>query len=125
MLGAAGDDARGFALVNKIRSLAPAPGARTALPKFGLSKVLAAHVLSDGPALAGPAGTSVSVAGWLLLRAADGWLALDEIGLPGRRTMRIGEFRAGHKLTEPETNRCVLERWLGENEARLLEYAAA
>ncbi len=120
-----GADMRDFALVNKIRSLAPTPGARADLPKFGLSKVLAGHILADGPPLDVPVGSCVAVRGWLLVRASDGWIALDEVVVPGRRAMRIADFRAGYRLTEPDIAQPVLERWLSENEARLLGYALA
>ncbi len=125
ILGAAGDDARAFALVNKIRSLAPAPGARIELPRYGLSKVFSGHVVADGPALETEPGDAVAIDGWLLVRASDGWVAIDEVGVPGRRAMGIAEFRAGNRLTGPENARPVLERWLRDNEDRLLEYVAA
>ena len=118
-LAAPGDDLRAFALVDKIRSLAPAPGARVDVPRFGRSKVLAGHTVLAGPPVDVPLGNCVAIDGWLLLRAADGWVALDEIGVPGRRAMRIADFRSGNKLTEPDNLRPVLERWLGENERRL------
>jgi methionyl-tRNA formyltransferase len=125
VLAAPGDDARAYALVDKIRSLAPQPGARIELPRFGLSKVLAGHVVAQGPPVSVPLGTAVAIDGWLLLRATDGWVAVDEVGVPGRRAMSIADFRAGNRLTEPENLRPDLERWLGANEDRLLAYVAA
>ena len=124
-LGAPGDDMRASALVNKIRSLAPQPGARVELPRFGVSKAFAGHVVGDGPSVAVLPGSCVAVDGWLLVRAADGWIALDAIGVPGRRAMSIVEFRAGNRLTEPDILRPDLERWLGDNELRLLAHVAA
>lgn len=125
VLCAPGDDTRASAIVNKIRSLAPQPGARVELPRFGVSKVLAGHVVAEGPPVAMPPGSCVAIDGWLLLRAADGWVAIDEIGVPGRRAMSIAEFRAGNRLTEPDILRPDLERWLGDNERRLLAHVAA
>ena len=125
VLGAPGDDPRASAMVNKIRSLSPQPGARAVLPRFGVSKVLAGHVVAQGPPVAASPGNCVAIDGWLLLRAADAWVAIDEIGVPGRRAMSIADFRAGNRLTEPDILRPDLERWLGDNEARLLAHAAA
>jgi methionyl-tRNA formyltransferase len=124
-LAAPGDDLRAFAVVDKIRSLSPAPGARLDLPRFGRSKVLAGHAVFDGPPVEVALGTCVAIDGWLLLRALDGWVAIDELGVPGRRAMPIADFRSGNRLTEPDNLRPVLERWLGENETRLAQYARA
>jgi methionyl-tRNA formyltransferase len=125
VLAAPGDDMRARALVDKIRSLAPQPGARIELPHFGVSKVLAGHVVAPGPPVAVPLGTAVAIDGWLFVRATDGWVAVDEVGVPGRRAMSIADFRAGNRLTEPDNLRPDLERWLGANEDRLLAYVAA
>lgn len=113
------------ALVDKIRSLAPAPAARLDVPRFGLAKVLAGHAVVPGPSADVSSGSCVAIDGWLLVRAADGWVAIDEIGVPGRRTMAIADFRAGNRFTEPEHLRPVLEAWLRENEDRLRDYVAA
>ncbi len=125
VLCAPGDDPRASAIVNKIRSLAPQPGARVELPRFGSSKVLAGHVVVEGPPVATSLGSCVAIDGWLLVRAADGWVAIDEVGVPGRRAMSISDFRAGNRLTEPDILRPDLERWLGDNEDRLLAHVAA
>ena len=113
------------ALVDKIRSLSPAPGARVELPRFGLSKVLTGHVVAAGPPVDVIVGACIAIAGWLLVRAADGWVALDAVGVPGRRAMSIADFRAGNRFTEPDNLRPGLEAWLRENEDLLSDYVAA
>ena len=89
----------------KIRSLDPVPGAFTYLegqrirvysPRFVDTSKLDQ---TPGPCTDSSPGTVVGVTGNLLLVATgDGILGLEEIHLPGKKRMKIGEFLRGHTL---------------------------
>jgi len=94
-------------LVDFIRSLAPAPGARLALPAIlgpgEMLKVSAGHALAraDGPDVdpsrllePGSHGTAIA-AGTILIAASDGWVAVDRLTPPGRREMSAREYGGG------------------------------
>jgi methionyl-tRNA formyltransferase len=90
-------------LVNFIRSAAPKarePGGGADACVASLSmKILAAHALAEGPPIACPVRQGVIVEGWILIRATDGWVAVDELREPGSRAVSIREFRNGYKET--------------------------
>jgi methionyl-tRNA formyltransferase len=81
---------------NFIRGLSPYPAAWTRLGDK-LCKIYLAHAANDDNAAApGQYRTD----GKLLLhfRTADGWLAIDELQLEGKKRMMAGEFLRGNKL---------------------------
>ncbi len=79
-------------IVDLVRSLAPAPAARAVVGGIAI-KVLAAHA-SDAVQPA-PAGTVGAVEGdALLVRAADGWVALDRVVPPNRGATSGAAFAA-------------------------------
>lgn len=97
--------------VDRIRSLAPAPGAKlspdlkpvigtTPLPEF---KILRAHASTDSPLAEGrdvPSGTVVANRGYLYLRANDAWVVLDEILPAGKNAMSIDAWANGRRIDE-------------------------
>lgn len=98
-------------IVNRVRALAPKPGARfiaalrpavgaTPLPPF---KVLRAHVSRLSPLADGrdvPSGTVVAHAGFLYVRASDAWVVIDDLLPAGKSAMPIGAFANGHRVDE-------------------------
>jgi len=97
--------------VNRIRSLAPAPGAQligglrpavgtTLLPPL---KILRAHVSRESPLADGrdvPSGTVVAHRGFLYVRANDAWIVVDEVLPAGKGAMPIAAFAAGRRIDE-------------------------
>lgn len=91
-------------IVDKIRSLARDPGARAEVDlgeQAVTVKVLRAHPLPEGPSIPIPAGSGITKRGWVLIRALDGWVAVDELVIPGSRAMTIEQFRNGYDVTSP------------------------
>ncbi len=112
-------------LIDRVRSLAPKPGARIGVAGIaGDAHVLRAHDfggVADGPDVDVAVGTALIVNGWMLIRASDGWMAVDELVVPGRRAMTIGEFRRGYRLVAPTGESEKLAAWYAESgEAKLL-----
>ena len=104
-------------MVDLIRSLAPAPGARTreGFVPYGRAKILKAHVASDGPvippSMADP-GRIISVEGKLWIEATDGLVAVDEIVVPGGKPVTADEFRNGNRdRTGPAELLAVLRQY--------------
>ncbi|MDQ2907848.1 MAG: methionyl-tRNA formyltransferase [Candidatus Eremiobacteraeota bacterium] len=100
-------------LVDHIRAFAPDPGARIMLYPFhpAYTKILAAHALQDGPKVAIESGNAVMVKGWILIRASDGWVAVDRLGVPGRRPTTADAFRHGYPVTGPKPYDGALLDW--------------
>lgn len=117
-------------IVNAIRSLAPAPGARGRMgvardadgdaavdgelrATIAATKILEAHVLDvPGPRADVPFGEVVVAEGRLLLRADDGWVVADRIVLPGGKPMTAADLRNGRKsLTGPAHVAPALHAW--------------
>jgi methionyl-tRNA formyltransferase len=100
-------DAPARALVDRIRALAPKPGAQlpplvargdaAPLPAF---KILRAHALAATPDGVddAPAGTVAARAGWLFVRASDAWIAIDELVPAGRGAMTMDAFANGRRI---------------------------
>lgn len=106
-------------IVNKIRSWAPkAQESGGGIPEIfendgdeghGIAsismKILAARALPDGPPI--PVSRFMSPErwgvkgiifnGWILIRAIDGWVVVDELREQGGRAMSIRQFRSGHR----------------------------
>ncbi len=97
--------------IDRIRSLAPAPGAQlipglrpavgsTPLPAF---KILRAHISRESPLADGrdvPSGTVVAHRGFLYVRANDAWIVVDEVVPPGKNAMPIAAFANGRRIDE-------------------------
>jgi methionyl-tRNA formyltransferase len=102
-------EASARALVDRIRALAPKPGAHlpplvaraagsAPLPQL---KILAAHAVANAPdvdASAAPPGTVAARHGLLFVRATDGWIAIDEVVPAGRGPMTIESFANGRRV---------------------------
>jgi methionyl-tRNA formyltransferase len=106
-------------IVNKIRSWAPkAQESGGGVPEIfenndaegdavaSISmKLLAAHALPEGPSISlslfmSPERWGVKgiiFKGWILIRALDGWVVVDELREQGGRAMSIRQFRSGHR----------------------------
>jgi methionyl-tRNA formyltransferase len=97
--------------VDRIRSLAPKPGARltaglrpavgnTPLPAL---TILRAHASRQSPLADGrdlPSGTVVAARGYLYVRASDAWIVVDEVVPAGKSAMPIEAFAAGRRIDE-------------------------
>jgi methionyl-tRNA formyltransferase len=97
--------------VDRIRSLAPKPGAqliaglhpavgRTPLPAL---TILRAHESRQSPLADGrdlPSGTVVAARGYLYVRASDDWIVVDEVVPAGKPAMPIEAFAAGRRIDE-------------------------
>jgi methionyl-tRNA formyltransferase len=97
--------------VDRIRSLAPKPGAqliaglrpavgRTPLPAL---TILRAHASGQSPLADGrdvPSGTVVAARGYLYVRASDAWIVVDEVVPAGKSAMPIEAFAAGRRIDE-------------------------
>jgi methionyl-tRNA formyltransferase len=97
--------------VDRIRSLAPSPGAQligglrpavgeVPLPAF---KILRAHISNESPLADGrdvPSGTVVAYRGFLYVRANDAWLVIDEVVPAGKSAMPIAAFANGRRIDE-------------------------
>jgi methionyl-tRNA formyltransferase len=98
--------------VNFVRSLAPAPAARIAFASYESVKVFAAHVFDEaGPAVDAVPGAVVVAEGTILVRASDGWIAIDELALPGGNRVSAAAFRNGNKITYPHSDEDALRAW--------------
>ena len=99
------------AAVDRIRALAPKPGAQliaglrpavgtTPLPPF---TILRAHESRESPLADGrdvPSGTVVACRGYLYVRASDNWIVVDEVVPAGKSAMPIDAFAAGRRIDE-------------------------
>jgi methionyl-tRNA formyltransferase len=97
--------------VDRIRSLAPSPGAQligglrpavgtTPLPPF---KILRAHVSNESPLADGrdvPSGTVVAHRGFLYVRANDAWIVVDEVVPAGKTAMPMAAFANGRRIDD-------------------------
>jgi methionyl-tRNA formyltransferase len=81
---------------NFIRGLSPYPAAWTRLDDK-LCKIYQTHVVSDATS-AEPGQYRTDGKSLLQFRTADGWLAIDELQLEGKKRMLTGEFLRGNKL---------------------------
>jgi methionyl-tRNA formyltransferase len=81
---------------NFIRGLSPYPAAWTRLGDK-LCKIYLAHAADDAGAAA-PGEYRTDSKSLLHFRTADGWLAIDELQLEGKKRMTTGEFLRGNKL---------------------------
>lgn len=79
------------ALVNKVRAFNPWPGAFMTFQGQPL-KIHMAHAVSGGGA---PVGSRATLQKLPVVRAVDGWLALDQIQPAGKRSMPGRDFIAG------------------------------
>jgi methionyl-tRNA formyltransferase len=97
--------------IDRIRSLAPAPGAQligglrpvvgaVPLPAF---KILRAHISRESPLADGrdvPSGTVVAHRGFLYVRANDDWIVVDEVIPAGKPAMPIAAFANGRRIDD-------------------------
>lgn len=97
--------------VDRVRSLAPAPGAQligglrpavgaTPLPVF---KILRAHISRESPLSDGrdvPSGTVVAHRGFIYVRANDAWIVVDEVVPAGKPAMSMAAFANGRRIDE-------------------------
>jgi methionyl-tRNA formyltransferase len=97
--------------VDRIRALAPSPGAQligglrpvvgqTPLPAL---KILRAHVSNESPLADGrdlPSGTVVAYRGFLYLRANDAWIVVDEVVPAGKAAMPMAAFANGRRIDD-------------------------
>ncbi len=97
--------------IDRIRSLAPSPGAQligglrpvvgtTALPSF---KILRAHISHESPLADGrdvPSGTVVAHRGYLYVRANDAWIVVDEVVPAGKPAMPMKAFANGRRIDD-------------------------
>jgi len=92
-------------LVDRIRALAPKPGAQLpalaahdgAAP-FPPLKVLRAHAVASLPDGArAENGSVVMVRGYLFVRASDGWIAVDELVPAGKNAMTMEAYANGRR----------------------------
>lgn len=97
--------------VDRIRALAPAPGAQLIAglrPAVGTAplpflRILRAHVSRESPLADGrdvPSGTVVSHRGYLYLRANDEWVVVDEVVPAGKSAMPIAAFANGRRVDD-------------------------
>ncbi len=97
--------------VDRIRSLAPSPGAqllgglRPAVGTIPLPaiKILRAHISRESPLADGrdvPSGTVVAHRGYLYVRANDAWIVVDEVVPAGKAAMPIAAFANGRRIDE-------------------------
>ena len=102
-------DATAAQLVDRIRALAPKPGATftdvraaTGAPLPAL-KILRAHAIAELPVTGVPdvpGGSVVASNGRLFVRATDGWIAVDEVVPAGKRAMPIAAWANGSRLDD-------------------------
>lgn len=85
------------AVRNRVRALAPAPGAFT-MHGERLLKIYRVEVLERMPP--GPPGSVRLEGGTLLVSAADGMVALQEVQQEGKRRMSVGEFLRGYPVAD-------------------------
>jgi methionyl-tRNA formyltransferase len=98
--------------VNFVRSLAPAPAARISFATYESVKVFGAHVLDEpGPPLDTRPGVVVVAEGTILVRASDGWIAIDELAPPGGKRVPAAAFRNGNKINYPPKDQDALRAW--------------
>jgi methionyl-tRNA formyltransferase len=97
--------------VDRIRSLAPSPGAQliaglrpvvgdTPLPQL---KILRAHISQESPLADGrdvPSGTVVAHLGYLYVRANDAWIVVDEVVPAGKTAMTMAAFANGRRIDD-------------------------
>jgi len=111
-------DLKAKEIVDKIRSLAPAPAARmkSSMSFAGPVKVLKASVSSDAPLLPSGVidpGQPVLVRGRIWIEARDGMVRVDELVVPGSKPMSANQFKIGYPgLTGPEYLLPYLRRYL-------------
>jgi len=97
--------------IDRIRSLAPSPGAQligglrpavgtTPLPAL---KILRAHISYESPLADGrdvPSGTVVAHLGYLYLRSNDAWIVVDEVVPAGKTAMTMAAFANGRRIDD-------------------------
>jgi methionyl-tRNA formyltransferase len=113
------NDVTATRMVDFVRSLAPAPGARTrdGFFMYGRAKILKAHPDPDGPvipaALRDP-GRIIAIEGRLWIEATDGLVAVDELVVPGGKPVSGEQWRNGNReRTEPVELLPVLSAFQG------------
>jgi methionyl-tRNA formyltransferase len=84
-------------IYNFIRGLSPHPAAWTML-KDKLCKIYASHVVNSDAPFQNPGEYITDGKQFLHMKTADGWLAIDELQLEGKKKMGIEEFLRGNKL---------------------------
>jgi methionyl-tRNA formyltransferase len=98
-------DASARALVDRIRALAPKPGAQLPAlvphddaPPLPPLKILRAHAVAALPDGArSENGSVVVVRGFIFLRASDGWVAVDELVPAGKAAMAMAAYANGRR----------------------------
>jgi len=99
-------------LVDLVRSLSPAPGARVPLDlRGGPVKILAARILAEGPPVDVAPGTTLIANGTIVVRAVDGWVGAERVVLAGSKPMDAGELRNGYPVSRPERYARELDAW--------------
>jgi methionyl-tRNA formyltransferase len=83
-------------LIDRIRALAPKPGAQA---DAAAMKILRAHAVATLPGGAASTGNGlvVVVRGFVYLRATDGWVAVDELVPAGRPAMSMEAYANGRR----------------------------
>jgi methionyl-tRNA formyltransferase len=98
-------DATARELVDRVRALAPKPGAqlpalaaRDGAAPFPPLKVLRAHAVASLPdGVRAENGSVVMVRGYLYVRASDGWIAVDELVPAGKNAMTMDAYANGRR----------------------------
>ena len=80
-----------------VRGLAPYPAAWTMI-NDRFYKIYAVSVANESPFPAEPGQSFSDKKTQLLVRAADGWLAIDELQAEGKRRMTIGDYLRGNAV---------------------------
>ncbi|WP_228713877.1 methionyl-tRNA formyltransferase [Arundinibacter roseus] len=83
---------------NFVRGLAPYPAAWTTLNGLTCKLYEVSVVESNGDETAAPGDYQTDQKTYLNFRAADGWVAVQQIQLEGKRRMRVDELLRGYKL---------------------------
>jgi len=98
----------------RLDALLPEEGAESAFGSCGPVKLFAAHEAPGPDVVAGlvAVGTAVVAYGEIYVRAADGWIRIDALTLPGRKPMLAEAFRLEHRfLIGPLHMKDALSAW--------------
>lgn len=85
------------AVYNFIRGLSPYPAAWTTL-KDKLCKIYASHPVDNPSTDTATGDYQTDQKGFLHIKTANGWLAIDELQLEGKKKMGVEEFLRGNKM---------------------------
>ncbi len=85
------------AVRNFVRGLTPYPTAWTVINQKSF-KIYAVSVANESPFVADPGQAFTDKKTKILVRAADGWVSIDELQAEGKRRMTAGDFLRGNML---------------------------